>query len=125
MRLFAGFLSSLSFSSTLTGDASLSNRPMMRIIEPLQKMGAKISATSKENPPLKISPSTGLKGITYKVPIARAQVKSSIVLAGLNAEGKSQVKEKYPTRDHTERMMKTFEANISSSKGLLKLKEVI
>ena len=121
MRLFAGFLSSLNFSSTLTGDASLSNRPMMRIIDPLQKMGAKISATNKENPPLKISPSTGLKGITYKMPIASAQVKSSILLAGLNAEGKTQVKEKYPTRDHTEKMMKTFEANISFSKGIIEI----
>ena len=83
MRLFAGFLSSLNFSSTLTGDASLSNRPMMRIIDPLQKMGAKISATNEENPPLKISPSTGLIGITYKMPIASAQVKSSILLLSL------------------------------------------
>ena len=125
MRLFAGFLSSLNFSSTLTGDASLSNRPMMRIIDPLQKMGAKISATNKENPPLKISPSTGLKGITYKMPIASAQVKSSILLAGLNAEGKTQVQEKYPTRDHTERMMKTFEANISFSKGIVEIEKSI
>ncbi len=123
MRLFAGFLSSLNFSSTLTGDASLSNRPMMRIIDPLQKMGAKISATNKENPPLKISPSTGLIGITYKMPIASAQVKSSILLAGLNAEGKTQVQEKYPTRDHTERMMKTFEANISFSKGIVEIEK--
>ena len=108
MRLFAGFLSSLNFSSTLTGDASLSNRPMMRIIDPLQKMGAKISATNKENPPLKISPSTGLMGITYKMPIASAQVKSAILLAGLNAEGKTQVQEKYPTRDHTELLKLIF-----------------
>ncbi|MFL2752652.1 MAG: 3-phosphoshikimate 1-carboxyvinyltransferase [Gammaproteobacteria bacterium] len=123
MRLFAGFLSSLSFSSTLTGDASLSKRPMMRIIDPLQKMGAKISATNKENPPLNISPSNGLKGITYKMPIASAQVKSSILLAGLNAEGKTLVQEKYATRDHTERMMKTFEANISSSNGIIEIEK--
>ena len=123
MRLFAGFLSSLSFSSTLTGDASLSKRPMMRIIDPLQKMGAKISATNKENPPLNVSPSNGLKGITYKMPIASAQVKSSILLAGLNAEGKTLVQEKYATRDHTERMMKTFEANISSSNGIIEIEK--
>ena len=123
MRLFAGFLSSLNFSSTLTGDVSLSNRPMMRIIDPLQKMGAKISASYKENPPLKISPSSGLKGITYKMPIASAQVKSSILLAGLNAEGKTLIQEKYTTRDHTERMMKTFEANISSSNGIIEIEK--
>ena len=123
IRLFAGFLSSLNFSSKLTGDASLSNRPMMRIIDPLKKMGAKISASYKENPPLKISPSSGLKGITYKMPIASAQVKSSILLAGLNAEGKTLIQEKYATRDHTERMMKTFEANISSSNGIIEIEK--
>ena len=123
MRLFAGFLSSLNFASVLTGDASLSCRPMMRIIDPLKKMGAKISATNRENPPLKISPSSGLKGITYKMPIASAQVKSSILLAGLNAEGKTLVQEKFVTRDHTERMMKTFEANISSSNGIIEIEK--
>ena len=121
MRLFAGFLSSLNFESVLTGDASLSCRPMMRIIDPLKKMGAKISATNKENPPLKISPSSGLKGINYKMPISSAQVKSSILLAGLNANGKTQVQEKYQTRDHTERMMKTFGANISSTNGIIEI----
>ena len=121
MRLFAGFLSSLNFASVLTGDASLSYRPMMRIIEPLKKMGAKISAANKENPPLKISPSKGLKGISYKMPIASAQVKSSILLAGLNADGTTQIHEKYQTRDHTETMMKTFGANISSSNGIIEI----
>ena len=121
IRLFAGFLSSLKFSSVLTGDASLSSRPMKRIIDPLQKMGAKISATNKEKPPLKISPSVGLKGIAYKMPIASAQVKSSILLAGLNAEGKTKIQEKYQTRDHTEKMMKTFGANILSSNGIIEI----
>ena len=86
----------------------------MRIIDPLQKMGAKISATNKENPPLKISPSTGLIGITYKMPISSAQVKSSILLAALTGSIETKITEPIGSRDHTERMLKYFGADIHS-----------
>ena len=104
MRLLAGMLAGQPFDSRLFGDASLSKRPMQRIIDPLQLMGANLSST-EGRPPLGIAASTGLKGIRYPLPVASAQVKSCVLLAGLYAEGDTTVVESRATRDHTERML--------------------
>lgn len=109
MRLLAGLLAGQSFSSELFGDSSLSGRPMGRITTPLSEMGAKIE-THGEKPgcaPLKIHPAV-LSPITYEMPVASAQVKSAVLLAGLFAEGKTTVIQPAETRDHTERMMEDF-----------------
>lgn len=102
MRLLSGVLAGQPFRSRLTGDASLSRRPMARIIEPLTRMGAEITARDNAAP-LEIRGGT-LRGITYSLPIPSAQVKSSILLAGLFAAGETTVRETARTRDHTERM---------------------
>ena len=107
MRLLAGLLAGQTFPATLTGDVSLRQRPMERIITPLSRMGADIGATGGR-PPLAIKPVSHLKGISYQLPVASAQVKSSILLAGLYAKGGTQVRESTPTRDHTERMIAGF-----------------
>lgn len=108
VRLLSGILAAQPFSCRMIGDASLSKRPMRRIIEPLRQMGADLTADGeKETLPLKIKGSK-LSGITYKMPVASAQVKSAILLAGLLAEGKTTVIEPSPSRDHTERMLKYF-----------------
>jgi 3-phosphoshikimate 1-carboxyvinyltransferase len=111
MRLMTGLLSAQKFPTTLTGDASLSRRPMKRIIEPLQQMGAAIEAENGRAP-LRISPVASLQGITYRSPVASAQVKSGIVLAGLFASGATSVHEPHRSRDHTERMLQAFGARI-------------
>ncbi|MBU1087001.1 MAG: 3-phosphoshikimate 1-carboxyvinyltransferase [Candidatus Omnitrophica bacterium] len=114
MRLLAGILTGMNFKTELTADPSLSRRPMKRIIEPLRKMGANISGikiNQQEYPPLKINKSC-LKPIEYKMLIKSAQVKSCILLAGLFAKGKTTVKELLKTRDHTERMLQLFKADI-------------
>jgi 3-phosphoshikimate 1-carboxyvinyltransferase len=108
MRLLAGILAAQPFKSRLTGDASLSRRPMKRIIDPLTEMGAKITAEGPKNcPPLLIE---GAKPhpITYFMPVASAQVKSAILLAGLFAKGKTSITEPSQSRDHTERMLSYF-----------------
>lgn len=106
MRLLAGILASQPFVTTLTGDASLSKRPMNRIALPLEKMGAKIKGQGERcTPPLTITGRPGLTPIDYESPVASAQIKSAILLAALSAEGKSTVSEPYPSRDHTERML--------------------
>lgn len=113
MRLASGILAGQNFNTTLIGDTSLSKRPMKRIVEPLTLMGANITAVDGHAPlTIKGSP---LHGIEYHSPIASAQVKSSILLAGLNAEGKTTVIEPYPSRDHTERMLKYLGANIENT----------
>ena len=104
MRLLAGLLCGQRFASTLTGDESLSRRPMQRIVTPLQSMGAAITAGENGTPPLQIAPSA-LQGIHYELPMASAQVKSAVLLAGLYAEGQTTVTEPELTRDHTERML--------------------
>ncbi len=114
MRLLSGFLSAQNFNSTLTGDVSLSKRPMRRVINPLTLMGANI-ASNEGFAPLKIQGSN-LKGITYKSKIASAQVKSSILLAGFSADGTTTVIEPYLSRNHTENMLKYFEADIKTGK---------
>ncbi|MFY7697373.1 MAG: 3-phosphoshikimate 1-carboxyvinyltransferase [Legionella sp.] len=107
LRLLTGLLVAQPFSSTLTGDESLQKRPMSRISVPLNLMGAKV-ATSNGHSPLSIDGNPQLAGIRYEMPIASAQVKSCLLLAGIYAAGKTQIIEKSVTRDHTERMLKTF-----------------
>jgi len=108
MRLMAGILAAQPFASTLTGDASLTGRPMRRVIEPLTQMGAKITAEGPgDTPPLRIEGGP-LKAITYQSPVASAQVKSAILLAGLKASGITTVIEPAPSRDHSERMLEYF-----------------
>ena len=117
MRLLAGVLAGSSFSATLVGDASLSRRPMQRIVEPLALMGGKLQATGQGGrPPLMITGSK-LRAVDYQTPIASAQVKSALLLAGLHADGVTRIREKHPTRDHTERMLRAFGAQLSFSSG--------
>ena len=108
MRLLAGVLAGQPFDSVLTGDASLSGRPMGRVITPLAAMGARIGADDG-HAPLRIAgrgeSGPGLRGIEYRLPVASAQVKSCVLLAGLYADGETTVVEPVPTRDHTERML--------------------
>lgn len=108
MRLFAGLLAAQKFDVTLTGDASLSGRPMNRVAVPLQQMGAVINTEDEGRPPLRIEGGNQLAGINYTLPMASAQVKSCLLLAGMYAEGKTTVAEPAPTRDHTERMLTGF-----------------
>lgn len=105
MRLLAGILAGQSFDSTLSGDASLTSRPMGRVTEPLKEMGAKIESSVARTAPLDIRGGAKLQGIDYRLPVASAQVKSSLLLAGLYASGRTCVTESAPTRDHTERML--------------------
>ncbi len=114
MRLLAGILSAQSFASSLTGDRSLSRRPMARILRPLNAMGANIKAKANR-PPLHIAPANELVPIRYGMPVASAQVKSAILLAGLYADGETQVSEPAPTRDHTERMLGAMGARVEKS----------
>jgi len=108
MRLLAGLLAGQTFESRLVGDASLSRRPMARVIEPLRKMGADIVAEGPEQtPPLRIR-GASLRGIHYRLPIASAQVKSAVLLAGLFAKGKTTVDEPSTSRNHTELMFNYF-----------------
>ena len=108
MRLMSGLLAGQAFSTTLIGDESLTKRPMKRVTDPLALMGAKIKTTETGTSPLNISPVDALKGIDYDMPMASAQVKSCLLLAGLYAEGETWVTEPAPTRDHTERMLQGF-----------------
>jgi 3-phosphoshikimate 1-carboxyvinyltransferase len=116
MRLLAGLLAGQTFDSTLVGDESLSRRPMRRVTDPLSTMGASID-TDDGKPPLRIHGGAKLKGITYHPPVASAQIKSALLLAGLYAEGKTEVIEPHPTRDYTESMLKAFGWPIEYSPG--------
>jgi 3-phosphoshikimate 1-carboxyvinyltransferase len=104
-RLISGILIAQYFESTIIGDESLSKRPMKRIITPLTAMGGKISATEKFTLPMTISQADKLVPINYELPVASAQVKSAVLLAGLHCEGTTSVIEKFPSRDHTEKML--------------------
>jgi 3-phosphoshikimate 1-carboxyvinyltransferase len=108
IRLIAGLMAGQPFNVTMTGDASLSKRPMRRVTEPLASMGAVIDTTGKGTAPLHVHGGAALKGINYQLPVASAQVKSCVLLAGLYAKGRTCVTEPAPTRDHTERMLKGF-----------------
>lgn len=107
MRILAGVLAGHDLTAQLIGDESLSTRPMRRIIEPLELMGASIEATDGK-PPLTVHGSGKPRAITYKLPVASAQVKSAILFAALNAEGRTTVVETSPSRDHTERLFNGF-----------------
>jgi 3-phosphoshikimate 1-carboxyvinyltransferase len=108
MRLLSGLLAAQPFDVTLTGDESLSKRPMERVAAPLRQMGAVIETEEGGRPPLRIKGGQSLKGINYHLPMASAQVKSCVLLAGLYAEGCTSTTEPAPTRDHTERMLNGF-----------------
>ena len=108
MRLLAGVLAAQRFDSKLVGDASLQRRPMRRVTEPLISMGAMIATAQDGRPPLSISGGRALHGIDYVMPVASAQVKSALLLAGLYAKGTTSLTEPAVTRDHTERMLRAF-----------------
>lgn len=116
MRLLSGIIAGQNFDCELTGDASLSKRPMKRVIDPLTLMGAKIDSADKGLPPLHIHGATSLKAIDYTLPMASAQVKSCVILAGLYAQGETRVVEPAPTRDHTERMLRGFGYEVNVTK---------
>jgi 3-phosphoshikimate 1-carboxyvinyltransferase len=116
MRLMAGILAKQSFASTLIGDESLHSRPMQRIIEPLQMMGADISSNGGRAP-LVIQGGGELKPLSYELLVASAQVKSCILFAGLNANGRTEVIENQITRDHTERMLSGFGVPVETGKA--------
>src|SRR6266576_1227895 len=116
MRLLAGILAGQNFTSRLTGDESLCSRPMQRIIEPLQMMGANISSRDGRAP-LLIQGHKSLNAISYGLLVASAQVKSCILLAGLGAERRTEVIESQTTRDHTERMLSSFGVQIETGKA--------
>jgi 3-phosphoshikimate 1-carboxyvinyltransferase len=120
MRLMTGLLAGQSFASELIGDSSLMKRPMERAAAPLRLMGANIE-TLGGKPPVKISPSNGLKAIRYELPVASAQVKSAVLLAGLYANGTTEVIEPAVTRDHTERMLIGFGCSVDAAQGHIKL----
>jgi 3-phosphoshikimate 1-carboxyvinyltransferase len=117
MRLLAGLLAGQRFDSVLVGDESLSRRPMRRVTGPLGRMGARIDTTNDGLPPLRITGGTRLRGIDFASPVASAQVKSAVLLAGLYADGETTVTEPRPTRDYTERMLRAFGAQVEYSPG--------
>ena len=120
MRLFAGLLCGQRFDSKLIGDVSLTARPMQRIIEPLSLMGAHIES-SNGKAPLMIHGGCDLVGIRYLLPIASAQVKSAILLAGLYANGETTVIEPAVTRDHTERILKSMGVTLKNDNGEIRV----
>ena len=123
MRLLSGILAGQSFDSVLTGDNSLTKRPMRRVIDPLTLMGAVVNSSDKGTSPLEIKGGQSLEGIQYQMPMVSAQVKSCLLLAGLYANGTTEISEPAVTRDHTERMLKGFgyavktEGNVVSLRG--------
>ncbi|MFT3806138.1 3-phosphoshikimate 1-carboxyvinyltransferase [Arenimonas sp.] len=117
MRLLTGLLAGQAFESVLVGDESLSRRPMRRVIEPLERMGARIEASGDGTAPIRINIKNNLQGIDYKIPVASAQVKSALLLAGLYAQGETHVHEPHPTRDYTERMLAAFGSPIAFRPG--------
>ena len=123
MRLMSGLLSGQSFNSTLIGDASLSQRPMRRIMDPLALMGARISSAAQGRPPLHIEAAAGaLQAIDYAMPMASAQVKSCLLFAGLYAQGTVSVREPAPTRDHSERMLGAFGKQVDVAAGRVSMR---
>ncbi|MEQ4575209.1 MAG: 3-phosphoshikimate 1-carboxyvinyltransferase [Gammaproteobacteria bacterium] len=122
MRLLAGLLAAQPFDSVLVGDESLSRRPMRRVTGPLEQMGARIDTRPDGTPPLHIHGGQALSGIDFASPVASAQVKSCVLLAGLYAQGETTVREPHPTRDYTERMLSAFGVDIAFSPGYAKLR---
>ncbi len=121
IRMLSGILAAQPFVSRIGGDESLSRRPMARVIKPLAEMGASIEAREGTYPPLTIH-GRALKGIDYTLPVASAQVKSCVLLAGLFAEGDTVVREPARTRDHTEIALKEFGAEIYSERRVITLR---
>lgn len=121
IRLLAGLMAPQAFDVTMTGDESLSKRPMRRVTEPLASMGAELLTEADGSPPIRVQGGKSLKGMHYQMPMASAQVKSCVLLAGLYAEGETCVTEPAPTRDHTERMLQGFgyEVRVSGSTACL------
>ncbi len=117
MRLMSGIIAGQDFDAVMEGDASLSRRPMRRVTEPLALMGARIDTQEGGRPPLHVHGGSALKGIHYAMPMASAQVKSCVLLAGLYAEGETCVTEPAPTRDHTERMLQGFGYEVRRTTG--------
>lgn len=125
MRLLAGLMAGQTFASSIVGDESLHARPMGRVIKPLQQMGADISGNAEDKPPLAIAGTDAgqrLKAITYKTPVASAQIKSCLLFAGLYADGVTEVIEPGITRDHTERMLRGFGVEVESNNDTVRLK---
>ncbi|RBP51477.1 3-phosphoshikimate 1-carboxyvinyltransferase [Arenicella xantha] len=116
MRLMAGILAAQRFASKLIGDESLTKRPMRRVTVPLTSMGARCATDDNGCPPIHIRGVEKLEPITYKLPMASAQIKSAVLLAGLYADGETSVTEPAPTRDHTERMLKAYGYQCQSEK---------
>jgi len=123
VRLLSGLLSAQNFSSQLIGDESLMKRPMFRIINPLQKMNAKINCTDLGTLPIKIEGGQKIKGIEYELPIFSAQLKSCLLLAGLYAEGTTKIIENMVTRDHTERMLANFSHSVIRKGNQISIKK--
>jgi 3-phosphoshikimate 1-carboxyvinyltransferase len=121
MRLMAGLLAAQPFLSVITGDPSLRSRPMDRVIKPLRLMGAQIWGRSGDSRAPLVIKGGNLKGIRYTLPVASAQLKSALLLAGLYARGDTVIKEPTASRDHTERMLKAMGAGIEVSKGTITL----
>jgi 3-phosphoshikimate 1-carboxyvinyltransferase len=122
MRLLCGALAGQSFRSVITGDRSLRRRPMERIVEPLRRMGAEISASAGDTQAPIMIVGRRLSPMDYSVPVASAQVKSAILIAGLFCRGETVVREPVPTRDHTERLLEYLGADISISSGAIAIK---
>jgi 3-phosphoshikimate 1-carboxyvinyltransferase len=118
MRLLAGILAAQNFVSELTGDESLTRRPMDRVVKPLLEMGA-----HAQWPPLRVGGRVPLRGIEYEMPVASAQVKSAVLIAGLFAEGTTAVIESVPTRDHTELMLRSMGADITAHEGRIEIRQ--
>ncbi|MDR3767117.1 MAG: 3-phosphoshikimate 1-carboxyvinyltransferase, partial [Butyricicoccus sp.] len=114
-RLLCGILAGQDFDVSLSGDASIQTRPMGRVITPLRQMGAVIDGVNGNYCPLTIHAGTQLHGIEYAMPVASAQLKSAILLAGLYADSPTSVIEPAPSRDHTERMLRALGANVESN----------
>jgi 3-phosphoshikimate 1-carboxyvinyltransferase len=121
IRMLSGILAGQDFTSELVGDESLSNRPMARVIKPLEEMGAKITASEGGRPPLRISGGR-LKAIDYQMPVASAQVKSCLLFAGLFAEGETRIGEAIRTRDHGEVALRAFGAEVSQGSGQVSIR---
>lgn len=120
LRLLMGILAGQNFESCLIGDASLSRRPMKRVAEPLRQMGAKIELREGNFPPVQIQPAT-LKGLDYALPVASAQLKSALLLAGLFAQERVTLRGEIGSRDHTERLLPHFGVNLQKSDGSLQI----
>src|SRR5262245_23611671 len=120
VRLMSGILSACRFESTFVGDDSLSRRPMNRIMTPLRQFGARLTARDDNFLPLTVA-GGALRAIDYELPVASAQVKSAIILAGLHARGKTRVREPIPTRNHTELALREFGATVDSDGGVIEI----